>query len=206
MAIDKKRPDDLQLALPVLSSRRGAPSKHSAIEADAACVSEVLAGKRERFGELIERYKDAVYGVVRARVHDAHSSEDVSQEVFVHAFTALKQLRDPRMFMPWLLQIARHTAVRAGQKDTKRSAQRQLTGDEVHASFSNEEPVHERIGRVFSKVEELPEPYRQTVLLKYQVNLSCKEIAEREGVAVGTITSRLTRALLMLRNSLQEHG
>ena len=60
---------------------------------------------------------------------------------------------------------------------------------------------------LLAMVEELPEPYRHTLILKYRQGLSCREIAEQEQVAIGTITSRLTRALAVLRSALgvKEH-
>ena len=168
--------------------------------ADAACISEVLAGKRERFSELIERYQMAVVAVVRGYVKDAHHVEDVAQEIFINAFTALPQLRDPKFFFPWLLQIARHRAIHAVRRDDRRAAPQPLTGLEVKPVA--DDPVHEKLSAVLKHVEQLPEPYRHTVLLKYERDMSCKEIADQEGVAVGTITSRLTRALVMLRETI----
>ena len=81
---------------------------------------------------------------------------------------------------------------------------RHALGDAEILAAPASDPVKEP-STIFAKVEELPEPYRQTVLLKYAQNMSCKQIAEMEGVAVGTITSRLTRALMVLRTGLAEN-
>lgn len=169
-------------------------------EADARCIAAVIAGNREAFSELVERYQDAVISVVRGYTADAHVAEDIAQEVFLSAFVALPQLRDPRYFFPWLIQIARRHAAHAGRRGGKRSAAQPLTGAEP-APEAN--PATEESARVLRCVEELPEPYRQTVRLRYERQLSCKQIADVEGVAIGTVTSRLTRGLLILRNALE---
>lgn len=172
----------------------------SAEEADAACVREVLAGRRERFEELVRRYQRVVYGVVLAYVREPHLAEDVAQEVFVSAFTALGQLREPGRFLPWLLQIARHRAGREYKKTALRAEQPLEGRSEPARPESGEDAA--RAAGVLALVEELPEPYRETLLRKYQMGLSCKEIARLEAVPIGTITSRLTRALAVLRSAL----
>lgn len=168
---------------------------------DAACVAAVLMGERERFTELIERYQDAVFTVTLGYVRDRHAAEDAAQDVFINAYNALGSLRDPRYFFPWLLQITRHRAAQMHRRSANRPDDTALMGHEPKPREENE-GSDGRLGEVMSSVEQLPEPYRQTVLMKYERNMSCKEIAEEEGVAVGTITSRLTRALSMLRTAL----
>jgi RNA polymerase sigma-70 factor (ECF subfamily) len=169
-------------------------------QADARCIAAVLAGDRQRFGELVERYQTAVLAVVRGRVGEGHAAEDVSQEIFLKAFTELCGLRDPALFFPWLLQIARREAARAGVRDRQRPDRFPL--QDYPADSGEVPPGHPE--NVLALVEQLPEPYRTTVLLKYERGLSCREIAEHEGVAVGTVTSRLARALLWLRTALRE--
>ena len=168
--------------------------------ADAACIARVLAGETERFEELVTRYQNAVLATVRGSSTDAARAEDLAQDVFVSAFSALKTLRDPHYFLPWLLQIARHRAAHHSRRESRKPDGTPLSMD---APLPEPDHAHhERLQCVFQSVNELPEPYRQTVLLKYAQGRSCKEIAEKEGVAVGTITSRLTRALHMLRGAL----
>jgi len=113
-------------AAPAATSRALSPTVQP--DADARCIAAVLAGERERFSELVGRYEDAVTSVVRAYVQDAHAAEDVAQDVFVNAFTALSQLRDPRLFFPWLVQISRHRAAQTAQRQDRRQEQRPLTG------------------------------------------------------------------------------
>lgn len=194
-------PDPPPLRSTVSSATRATAPASSGVQpdADARCIAAILAGKPDLFTELIDRYQRAVVTAVRGYIRDPHDAEDVAQDVFINAFSALHQLRDPRYFYPWLLQIARHRAAQSGRKQARRSVERPLTGEEP---FAAPEPAAKT--GIMSSVEQLPEPYRAIILLKYERDMSCKEIAEQEGVAIGTITSRLTRALSMLRNSFPE--
>lgn len=169
---------------------------------DARCVAAVLKGERERFTELIERYQNAVLAVLRGYIRDPHDAEDAAQEVFTNAYSSLAQLRDARLFFSWLLQIARHHAQRSAQRRQKSDKNRPLSGEEP--ARAEREQTHERSPAVMEEIEKLPEPYRSTIILKYERKLSCREIAQDQGVAIGTITSRLTRALMMLREALKK--
>lgn len=171
-----------------------------AYEADAACVLAVRAGQRERFEELVERYQKAVFAVTLSYMKDAQRAEDLAQEVFINAFTNLSQLREANRFFPWLMQIARNRSYREAQRQAARPEQPIGEGFEPPAPGADADA--QRVAGVLALVEELEEPYRTTLLCKYQQGLSCKEIAEREGVPIGTITSRLTRALAVLRTAL----
>ena len=168
--------------------------------ADAEAVRAVLAGQRERFAELVERYQASVYSVALGYTRDAHRAEDLAQEIFAGAYASLAQLREPERFFPWLLQSARNRSSREAQRSSAHTEQPLAEGQDPPAAEPG--PELARAAAVFALVEQLPEPYRETVLLKYRLGLSCKEIAEREQVPIGTITSRLTRALAMLRSAL----
>ncbi len=161
----------------------------------------VLAGDREQFGDLIRRHQQSVRALALAYTHDAHAAEDLAQDIFIKAFSALRQLREPSQFGPWLLQIARHHAARDYRRRAARPTQPLQSEGELPARQESSRPSH--AAQVLSLIEELPEPYRETVRLKYQEDLTCCEIAEREGVPVGTITCRLTRAVAFLRTALK---
>jgi RNA polymerase sigma-70 factor (ECF subfamily) len=176
-------------------------ARSAARAADAQCVEAVKAGQRERFGELVARYQDAVYAITLAYTHDSHRAEDLAQEVFLKAYGALAQLRSPAHFGAWLMQIARHHAARSRQQEALRPKPVPDAG--LAQVGTPQQPDPHRAARILAMVEELPEPYRETARLKYQEGLTCRQIAEREGVAIGTITSRLARALVMLRTALK---
>ncbi|MCX7806482.1 MAG: sigma-70 family RNA polymerase sigma factor [Planctomycetota bacterium] len=138
---------------------------------------------------------------------DPHLAEDAAQEVFLRAYGALARLRSPESFGAWILQIARNYSSRETLRSGRRSKVEEILpgkpGD-VEDRAAGEEDL--RAACVLELVERLPEPARHTVLLKYRQGLSCREIAEMEGVPVGTVTSRLSRALLQLREAARRAG
>jgi RNA polymerase sigma-70 factor (ECF subfamily) len=77
----------------------------------ASLVQAVRAGDREAFAPLYREHVRAVQLAVRDQVRDPERMADAVQETFARALASLDKLRDPERFRPWLLSIARHTAV-----------------------------------------------------------------------------------------------
>jgi len=68
-------------------------------------LERARGGDREAFGDLVERYRDMVYGLGYHLTRDFESARDLAQEAFVQAYLKLGQLRDPDRFSGWLRQI-----------------------------------------------------------------------------------------------------
>jgi RNA polymerase sigma-70 factor (ECF subfamily) len=181
-------------------------------ETDAEIVCDVLEGDTECFGTLVDRYKNLVLSYIAARVPSAEV-EDLAQETFLRAFRVLASLRDPAALSSWLLGIANHVCI-----DWHRSRRRLASYDSLDAERTDavlprrDEPTRpdeeaekqDDARRVLQTLDQLPETYRVTLVLKHMDGLSCTEIAEQLGVALGTVTSRLTRGYKMLRERLDE--
>jgi RNA polymerase sigma-70 factor, ECF subfamily len=73
---------------------------------DRELVARVRGGDREAFGDLVDRYRDMVYGLGYHLTHDFEAARDLAQEAFVQAYLKLDQLRDADRFAGWLRQIA----------------------------------------------------------------------------------------------------
>lgn len=181
--------------------------------ADALLVADVLEGDTEAFGELVSRYKNLVASFIAARVPSTEV-EDLAQDTFLRAFRMLASLREPAAFSSWLLGIASHVCV-----DWHRSRRRlaSLDGEgaqdpDADALMPHRSPVErpdaaaeqeEAARLLLESLDRLPEPYRVTLVLKHMDGLSCQEVADRLGLALGTVTSRLARAYKLLRDRLE---
>ena len=191
-------------------------SEPSACE-DAGIVARVLAGDREAFGKLASKYMGMVRLAVRRFESDRHLADDMAQETFLLAYRSLGQLRRPELFGAWLIRIARNVALgRARRKSAEGPSLETLPelpalpaagrGADPGDADSAPEAVHEKYLAALRLMEELPEPYRSTLADRYVNGLTCAEIASRRGVALGTVTSRLSRGLGLLREAMKKAG
>jgi len=167
---------------------------------DASLVLRAKAGRVEAFETLATRHVRLVLGLIRQRIHDEHAAQDAAQEVLLAAYLHLNQLDDPRKFSAWLSRIAARHARRA----PARPVLRQTTAPDVPAA--REALLQdERRRAVRAAVGELDEPYRLVVTMRYLEGLDATEIAQRMGVAQGTIRSWLSRVRPVLRQKLSRH-
>jgi RNA polymerase sigma-70 factor (ECF subfamily) len=166
---------------------------------DAALVGAVGQGRREAYEELIRRYTGAIAAVCRARLGVRGPVDDMVQDTFLRGYRALATLDDPDKFGSWLYGIAVRTCL-DWLKNKDRS--------EVSFDAAGERPAQVepddggRGDRVLGEVQQLPELYREAILLFYYKKHSYEEMSRLLGVTSAAINARLTKARAMLRGRL----
>jgi RNA polymerase sigma-70 factor (ECF subfamily) len=151
---------------------------------------------------LISRHAGLVSAVVAAHLTNPAEAEDVVQETFMVACREFRGLCRPESFGSWISTIARNLALAAAAAERRRRQQPDGWALEERAGS---EPVPDRDAlyrRILREVENLPEGCREVFLFRYVENKSCAEIAGELGVAIGTVTSRLSRGHQLLRERL----
>ena len=172
------------------------------------------AGQAQEFRHQILPHLDGAYNLARYLTRDAVLSEDIVQDAVLRAFRSFGQFRggSPRA---WLLTIVRNccrTAQAGRGGAVSLVVSESGLSDEAAAELSQkadpgptpEEEVFRRadVNRVRSAIEAIPEPFRETIVLRDLEDLSYAEIAEVTGVPVGTVMSRLSRGRAMLAKEL----
>jgi len=177
---------------------------------DGELVRQTLAGRLASYAELARRWSAPILAVCRAHVGRGDMAEDLAQESLVRGLQALATLSDQNKFGPWLRGIAVRACL-----DWRKAKQ---TGQRPFSTLSSAEAAFDPAGngetaeaaaerredceRLRAAVDELPEAYRETLLLYYCERLTYQELAELQGISRATINLRLTKARAILRERL----
>jgi RNA polymerase sigma-70 factor (ECF subfamily) len=179
------------------------PSSNSADISDEPLVKAAQVGDRAAFGQLYQRYVRMVHGILLARVPTI-AAEDLVQDVFLHALPSLRSLRDTSRFGPWLAAIARNRAT-----DFHRRAKPETSLDQNPATVEKREESRSESGieegkSLLNAVRELPDAYREPLILRFVEGMSGPEIASRTGLTHGSVRVNLHRGMQMLRQKWDE--
>ncbi len=170
---------------------------------DEALVRAAQDGDREAFGQLYQRYVRMVHGVLLARV-PLIATEDLVHDVFLHALPKLSGLREASRFGPWLAAIARNCAT-----DFHRRAKSDSSLEDEPGAAENIESSQQAVGvedglDLLNVVRELPEAYREPLIMRFVEGMSGPEIAARTGLTHGSVRVNLHRGMQMLREKWQQ--
>jgi RNA polymerase sigma factor (sigma-70 family) len=189
----------------------GRPRPATAVS-DESLIDAAGRGDHAAYSELVRRYS-AIAHRAAVLIAGPADSEDAVQEAFVRAFYALPKFRRENEFKPWLLAIVTNCA-RNGVRSRLRRARldhrlsrAQLTTTSLGLSVPSAESAAlsaDERSRVIAAVASLPERARVVITCRYLLELSETETAEVLGWPVGTVKSRLSRALDRLRAELDE--
>jgi RNA polymerase sigma-70 factor (ECF subfamily) len=174
---------------------------------DAELIGLAKDGDVRAYGELVERYRDVAFRTAWLIVRNAADAEDAAQEGFVKAYYALGRFRTAEPFRPWILRIvaneARNRRRSAGRQErlALRILERRGPGDAA-PSPDAAAIEHERRATLLAALETLPPRDREVIGYRYLLELSEAETAAALGIRVGTVKSRLSRALARLRDAL----
>jgi RNA polymerase sigma-70 factor, ECF subfamily len=163
---------------------------------DDELVAEARAGSRDAAAELFERHWPSAWKVAYALTGATASAEDVAQDSFERAFSALETFNGRCAFSTWLYRIVVNRAL-----NVRRSERRLVHTDvDEETNFVEAPPSGPDVAEA---VERLPADRRTVVILRYWLDLAPGEIAAILEVPEGTVHSRLGRALADLRKELE---
>lgn len=179
------------LLMQTRTERGSAGSQEAPLE--VVLVRDVLDGDRDGFGRLYDLYAPLVHGILLARVPRGEV-DDLVQDIFFHAFKKLHTLRDASAFGPWIAMIARNRAI----DFHRRSKETVELNDELRGCDTHDSKAAE----ILELIRNLPEAYRETLILRLVEGMTGPEIATRTGLTPASVRVNLHRGMKLLRERL----
>ena len=172
---------------------------------DVQLLEACLAGDKQAFGTIVERYQSLICAIAYSATGDFALSEDLAQETFLVAWRRLSDLRDRAKLQAWLCGIARNLInnwCRRRSRDIARQTQSLEAARGVQAKAPT--PVQEAVSReeaaaVWRALAEIPETYREPLVLYYREQQSVERVAQALELSEDAVKQRLSRGRKMLR-------
>ncbi|MFM8173482.1 MAG: RNA polymerase sigma factor [Pirellulaceae bacterium] len=174
---------------------------------ESARIERAIRGDGRAFEEIVMQYQTSVYRALVGWVGHRGDAEDLTQETFLLAYRNLQGFQQRSSLRTWLLRIAYHQAI-----SHRRKAARRRSLAPASDSMPAEALVDGRIdspseqlertvdaARVHEAIRQLPEEYRDLIVLRDLQDLDYQSIAQTLEIPLGTVRSRLHRARVELK-------
>ena len=190
----------------------------SAITDDAVLVERARGNDTGAFDELVERYKQRVYGTIYHMTSNHEDANDLAQETFIRAYKNLNRFKGDSSFYTWIYRIAVNTTINF--LNSRRRRKNFFSLDDVDARIQDDPDFIERTsgagpdGEVAANelmeqlnvaLQKLSPDHRLVVTLYDIQGLSHAEIAKITNSSEGTVRSRLYYARLQLQQLLKRY-
>ena len=169
-------------------------------------LERCLEGDHEAYRELVERHQSLVCAITFSACGRVAVSEELAQEVFVVAWRQLATLRNRAHFKAWLCGIARNVAQNAVRREQRRGVEVSL--DEA-AELPGKEPgpdetaaAREEEALVWQAIAEIPEAYREPLVLYYREQQSMRKVAAALDLSEEAVRQRLSRGRSLLKEQV----
>jgi RNA polymerase sigma-70 factor (ECF subfamily) len=157
----------------------------------------------EQFESWLGEHVTILYRVAYRLVGDAHAAEDVVQDTFRSAWTSRELYDSGRSERAWLLAILRRRVADHWRRRDRREVA--APADLPHPATAADDPFGSELsGAMQQALARLPEELRETLLLVVVGELTHQEAADLQGIPLGTVLSRVSRARSRLREYLLE--
>lgn len=194
------------------------PAETEQIPSDEFLVERMRNGDEKAFEIMVDHYWDRIYAKVFQLLKNSQDAEEVTQDAFLRAHRGLSSFRGEAAFSTWLFQIATNLAHNRywywwrRKRDVSMSLDATLGADtdatlvdvipDEKQGPGDETLTNELARKVEESLPKLSRKHRDILALRIKENLSYEEIAQKLGIRVGTVKSRIARARESLREKL----
>ncbi len=173
----------------------------------AGDVLAVQKGDRDAFASLLARYQNRLYRYLLRWVHEPATAEDLFQQTWMRVIERIRGFDAGRNFDPWLFAVARNLVIDYLRRRRPSSLEEPLADDVPLSDCLSADvpgPLEqalrcERAELVQKALESQPPIYREILSLRFEEEMKLEEIAEVLSIPLGTVKSRLARALERMR-------
>lgn len=184
---------------------------------DLEIVEKAISGDVDAFSVIVKKYENRIFRYVYSQVNNYDESLDVTQEIFVMTFMALKSFRREAKFSTWLFSImVNHCKNFRKKRDRLHLVpiHNRINGEdeyELQLADERENPERELLDReamktVKEELYALPEDYREILVLRDIEGLAYGEIARILGIHLSNVKVRIHRGRELLKKRLQARG
>lgn len=178
--------------------------------APSTADSDVLAvqrGDQDAFASLLTRYQNRLYRYLLRWVREPATADDLFQQTWMRVLKKIRSYDPSRNFDAWLFAVARNVAIDHLRRRQPGSLEEVLEyGRPMSTSLSSDAPgalelvlLTERAELVQQALASQPPVYREILSLRFEEEMKLEEIAQVLGIPLGSVKSRLSRALEHLR-------
>jgi len=185
------------------------------LKTDTELVAMLKAGNVEAFSEIVSRYSEKALHLALRITRCDEDAEEVLQDVFTNVFRKIESFKGDSAFSSWLYRITANTSF---MKLRKRKQHVAVSLEDISANVRQNwvanrtdscdieylSTRHELRAELETSIGNLPEEYRMIFVLRDVDGMSNEEVAKMLDVTVPAVKSRLHRARMMLRKSLQK--
>ena len=181
-------------------------------------VKDCVAGNRDAFNILVEKYYRRIYNLAYRFVGDQEEANDLAQDIFTAAYQNLKRFRGESKFSTWLFQIATNRGKNRFKYLKRRgyfANKGPIDGDEDREGLPRELPdtssnpedllAGKEIQRIVQEaIDDLEPDHKEIVILRDIEGFSYEEIARMLDLPEGTTKSRLHSARMVVKEKLKK--
>jgi RNA polymerase sigma-70 factor (ECF subfamily) len=183
---------------------------------DGDLVVRAQAGDRDAFGRLVLQHKASISRIIFRIIKNREDAEDEVQETFLRAYRGLRGFRGNSKFTSWLTRIAVNQALMCLRKRHHRNISLdhavECEGESLNHDIPEWRPNPEQCYsqkethlNLNEELTALPHGLRAALILKHLYGYTTKDIAERLGISVPAVKSRVLRARRRIRAQLNEN-
>jgi RNA polymerase sigma-70 factor (ECF subfamily) len=174
------------------------------VQEEVSLLRASLQGDTEAWGEMISRYKDAVFGLCLGFMRNRADAEDVSHDAFIRAYLNLRRYDLERRFSTWLFTIAANLCrnkLRYRKNHPSTEEPLQIQGGTDPAKLVGAE---DRQAKIRAALAKMPYSYRAPLVLRFYNELPYQAISDILSIPEGTVKTRIHRGKAMLKNLFEE--
>jgi RNA polymerase sigma factor (sigma-70 family) len=170
---------------------------------DESLIAGMASGDTDALAAFVRRFQARVFGLAFTVVNDIGLAEEVAQDAFLRAWRHAAAYDPRRGRVPtWLLTITRNLAVDAARLRRDRPVDPDRLIVTLTDNGTAPEPDYDGIDHLRHGLRQLPADQARPIVLAVVYGLTAREIAEQEGIPLGTAKTRIRRGLARLRAAL----